>query len=107
MVLLAKAALGLCGTLVVAGAYTMREGLIRVDVDEYRTGGSHVHVWVPAAAVPMVMHFVPEKCMREVAHYAPQTIPILHSVVKDLKKYPDTEFVQIDSVKEHVRVRTH
>jgi len=52
MVLLAKAALGLGGTLVLAGAYTMREGLIRIDVDEFRSGGSHVHLWVPAAAVP-------------------------------------------------------
>src|SRR2546430_8408574 len=34
---LAKAALGLGGTIVLAGAYTMREGVIRVDVDEYRS----------------------------------------------------------------------
>jgi hypothetical protein len=106
MVLLAKAALGLGGTLVLAGAYTMREGVIRIDVDEFRSGGSHVHLWVPAAAVPMALHFVPEKKMSHVTHQAREAMPILHAVVKELKKYPDSEFVEIDDNKEHVRVRT-
>src|SRR5258706_7327127 len=107
MVLLAKAALGLGGTLVLAGAYTMREGVIRIDVDEYRSGGSHVHMWVPAAAIPMVMHFVPEKCLHNATHQAREAMPILHALVKELKKYSDAEFVQIDDKSEHVRIRTH
>src|SRR5258708_35458255 len=107
MVLLAKAALGLGGTLVLAGAYTMREGVIRIDVDEYRSGGSHVHMWVPAAAIPMVMHFVPEKCLNNATRQAREAMPILHALVKELKKYPDAEFVQIDDKSEHVRIRTH
>jgi len=104
MMLLAKAALGLGGTLFVAGAYTMREGVIRVDVDEYRSGGSHVHMWVPAAAVPMVMHLVPSRHMRHAAHQAREAMPILHAVVKELKKYPDAEFVQVDDGDQHVRL---
>ena len=107
MLLIAKAALGLGGTLVLAGAYTMREGVIRVDVDEFRSGGSHVHMWVPAAAVPMAMHFVPSKQMRCASEQAREALPILHVVVKELKKYPDTEFVEIDDNDQHVRVRTH
>jgi len=107
MMLLAKAALGLGGTLFVAGAYTMREGVIRVDVDEYRSGGSHVHMWVPAAAVPMVMHLVPSQHMRHAAHQAREAMPILHAVVKELKKYPDAEFVEVDDGDQHVRLRTH
>jgi hypothetical protein len=106
MVLLAKAALGLGGTLVLAGAYTMREGVIRIDVDEFRSGGSHVHMWVPAAAVPMVMHLVPDKHWRHASVHAREVIPILHAVVRELKRYPDSEFVEIDDNKEHVRVRT-
>ena len=94
MVLLAKAALGLGGTLVLAGAYTMREGVIRIDVDEYRSGGSHVH-------------FVPEKCLHNATHQAREAMPILHALVKELKKYPDAEFVEIDDKSEHVRMRTH
>jgi hypothetical protein len=107
MMLLAKAALGLGGTLVLAGAYTMREGLIRIDVDEFRSGGSHVHMWVPAAAIPMAMHFVPSKHMRHASEQAREALPILHAFVKELKKYPDAEFVQIDDNGQHVRMRTH
>ena len=107
MVLLAKAALGLGGTLVLAGAYTMREGVIRIDVDEYRSGGSHVHMWVPAAAIPMAMHFVPSNHMRHASEQAREALPILHAFVKELKKYPDAEFVEIDDNDQHIRMRTH
>jgi hypothetical protein len=107
MVLLAKAALGLGGTLVLAGAYTMREGVIRIDVDEHRSGGSHVHMWVPAAAVPMAMHFVPDKPLQHACEHAREALPILHTLVKELKKYPDSEFVEVDDHNQHVRVRTH
>src|SRR6266699_4680903 len=96
MMLLAKAALGLGGTIVLARAYTMREGVIRVDVDEYRAGGSHVHLWVPAAAVPMAMHFVPSKHMRHASEPAREALPLLHAIVKELKKYPAAEFLEID-----------
>jgi hypothetical protein len=107
MMLLAKAALGLGGSLVLAGAYTMREGVIRIDVDEYHSGGSHVHIWVPAAAVPMAMHFVPGKQMRCASEQAREALPILHAVIKELKKYPDTQFVEIDDSDQHVWIRTH
>jgi hypothetical protein len=107
MMLLAKAALGLGGTIVLAGAYIMREGVIRVDVDEYRAGGSHVHLWVPAAAVPMAMHFVPSEHMRDVSQQAREALPVLHAIVKELKKYPDADFVEVVDGDQHVRVRTH
>jgi hypothetical protein len=107
MMLLAKAALGLGGTLVLAGAYTFREGVIRVDVDEFRSGGSHVHVWVPAAAVPMAMHFVPEKHWRHASDHAREALPLLHAIVKELKKYRDADFVEVVDHDQHVRVRTH
>ncbi len=107
MMLLAKAALGLGGTLVLACAYTFREGVIRVDVDEYRAGGSHVHMWVPAAAVPMAMHFVPGRQIRYASEQAREALPVLHAIVKELKKYPDADFVEIVDHDQHVRMRTH
>jgi hypothetical protein len=106
MILLAKAALGLGGTLLLAGAYTMREGVIRIDVDEFRSGGSHVHMWVPAAAVSMAMHLVPREHMRNASEQAREAMPILHALIKELKKYPDAEFVEIDDNDQHVRLRT-
>ncbi len=107
MMLLAKAALGLGGTLVLAGAYTFREGVIRVDVDEFRSGGSHVHMWVPAAAVPMVMHLVPDKHWRHATEQSREALPILHAVVNELKKYPDAVFVEVIDHNQHVQIRTH
>ncbi len=107
MMLLAKAALGLGGTLVLATAYTFREGVIRVDVDEFRSGGSHVHLWVPAAAVPMVMHLVPDRHWRHATGESREALPILRAVVKELKKYPDAVFVEVVDSNEHVRIRTH
>jgi hypothetical protein len=107
MMLLAKAALGFGGAIVLAGAYTMREGVIRVDVDEFRSGGSHVHMWVPAAAIPMAMHFVPDKHWRHASEHAREAMPILHAIVKELKKFPDADFVEVVDHDQHVRVRTH
>src|SRR5438132_13958865 len=101
MMLLAKAALGLGTTIVLAGAYTMREGVIRIDVDEYRAGGSHVHMWVPAAAVPMALHFVPDKHMHHMSHDARQALPILPAIVKAPNKYPDTGSRQVDDPDQH------
>jgi hypothetical protein len=107
MMLLAKAALGLGGTLVLAGAYTFHEGVIRIDVDEYRGGGSHVHLWMPAAAVPMAMHFVPREHLRNAAEHAREFMPLVHTLVKELKKFPEADFVEVTDDREHVQIRTH
>jgi len=62
---------------------------------------------VPAAAVPMVMHLVPDKHWRHIDEHAREALPILHAVVKELKKYPDADFVEVIDRDQHVRVRTH
>ncbi len=95
MMLFAKAALGMSGALVLAGAYTFHEGVIRVDVDEYRAGGSHIHMWVPAAVVPMTMHFVPKHHWRDAAEQAREFLPLTHALIKELKKFPDADFVEV------------
>ncbi len=106
MMLLAKAARGLGGALVMASAYTFHEGVIRVDVDEYREGGSHVHLWVPAAVVPMTMHFVPRHHLRDAAQHAQEFLPAAHALFKELKKFPDAEFVEVKDDGQHVQIRT-
>jgi len=107
MMLLAKAALGVGGTLALAGAYTFHEGVIRIDVDEHRAGGSHVHMWVPAAAVPMAMHLVPQKHLREAAERSREALPIALAIVKELKKYPDVELVEVVDGRQHLQIGTH
>src|SRR6266852_1987487 len=102
--LLAKLALGFCGTVAVAGAYTFHEGVMRVDED---SNGRHVHVWFPAAIVPMAMYVVPSRHLEPVAAQAGPWMPTLRALTKELKKYPEAELVEVEDANEHVRVRTH
>jgi hypothetical protein len=104
MMILAKIALGAVGTMAVATVYTFREGTIRVDVDEHRAGGSHVHFWVPAAAVPAAMHFVPDDKLQEAVDRSRDALPIVQIVTEELEKYPNAEFVSVDAQDEHVKV---
>lgn len=107
MMLLAKAALGMTGALVAVGAYTFHEGVIRVDVDEFRAGGSHVHLWVPAAMVPMAMHFVPRHHLCVAAGHAQEALPVAHALFKELRNFPDADFVEVKDDEQHVQIRTH
>jgi len=75
--LLAKIALGLVSTVAFAAIYTFREGVIRVDVDEYRDGGSHVHLWVPAAAVPIALRCAPRQHLENAAENIEPWIPTI------------------------------
>jgi hypothetical protein len=106
MIILAKCALALTSTVVVAGVYTFHEGVIKVDVDEHRDGGSHVHFWVPAAAVPMALHFVPKRRFREMPAEASECLPLLRIVTSELRRYPNTTFVDVQNGQDHVRVAT-
>jgi hypothetical protein len=106
MIILAKCAFALTSTILVAGVYTFREGVIKVDVDEHRDGGSHVHFWLPAAAVPMALHFVPKRHFREMPAEASECLPLLRIVTSELRRYPDTTFVDVQDGRDHVRVAT-
>src|SRR5215472_1981245 len=107
MILLAKAALGIGGTLVLAGAYTFHEGVIRIDVDESRVNGTHIHMWVPAAVVPMTMHLVPRHQLRDAAEQARECLPVAIALFKEMKKFPDADFVEVKDEDQHVQIRTH
>jgi hypothetical protein len=106
MILLAKVALGFGTTLAVAGAYTFHQGVIRVDVDEFRQGGSHVHMWVPAAVVPMALHFVPKHHLHHASIEAREAMPIVRTMFHELRNYPNTLFVDVSDGDQHVRVAT-
>jgi hypothetical protein len=111
MILLAKVALGFGATVAVAGAYSFRQGVIRVDVDEFRPGGSHVHFWVPAAIVPTVMRFIPQDQLRSAmrdrdCREAREAMPIVRAMFHELRNYPNTVFVEVTDGDQHVRVAT-
>jgi hypothetical protein len=107
MLLLAKAALGIGGTLALAGVYVFHEGVIRVDVDELRGGGSHVHVFVPATVVPIALRVAPRHHLEEAAAKASPYLPVLREVAKELKKYPNAELVDVQNGSQHVHVGVH
>jgi hypothetical protein len=104
--LLAKMALGLGGTLILAGVYTFREGVIRVDVDEYHANGSHVHFFVPAAVVPMAMHLVPQEKLKDAGEEVRPWLPTVRAFMKELKRFPDADLVDVRDNESHVQIRT-
>jgi len=104
--LVAKIALGIASTVAFATIYTFREGLIRVDVDEFRAGGSHVHVWVPAAAVPVALHFAPHRHIQNAAQHLEPFMPTIRQLAKELRKYPDAQFVDVVDGSDHVKIGT-
>src|SRR5713101_2756094 len=104
--LLAKMALGLGGTLVLAGVYTFREGVIRVDVDESHANGSHVHFWVPAAAVPMAMRLTPQEYLQQAGEEVRPWLPTVRALTKELKRFPDADLVEVHDRESHVQIRT-
>lgn len=104
--LIAKIALGVASTVAFAAVYTFREGLIRVDVDEFRAGGSHVHFWVPAAAVPIAVHFTPKRHFQRAAENVEPWLPTVQQITKELQKYPDADFIDVLDGSDHVQIRT-
>jgi hypothetical protein len=106
MMILAKLAVGAATTLTLATVYTFREGTLRVDVDEHRSDGAHVHIWAPAAVVPMALHFVPDNQLHHVYDHSEQFAPLARIAAQELRKYPDTTFVEVTDGDEHVKVST-
>jgi hypothetical protein len=103
--LLAKVALGCAGTLLLAGAYTFREGIMSVQEDCAQ--GHHVHVWLPAAVVPMALHVVPAHYTEHAAAQVAPFLPTIRALAKELKRYPNAELVEVHDSEQHVRVRTN
>src|SRR3984893_19076498 len=105
--LLAKIALGLASTVAFAAIYTFREGVIRVDVDECGDGGSHVHLWVPAAAVPIALRCTPRNHLENAAVKIQPWIPTIRQLAKELEEYPGANLVEVVCGTDHVQIRTH
>jgi hypothetical protein len=104
MLILAKAALGMGATLAMAGVYVFHTGVIRVEVDEHREGGSHVHFWVPATVVSAGMHLMSHDQLRHTSEEVRLFLPVLREVAKELERYPNVELLDVTDARDHVRV---
>lgn len=105
--LLAKVALGFTGTIVLAGVYTFHDGVLRVDVDTTDGESHHVHIWGPAAVVPMAMHFVPDQHLGHAASQVAPFLPTIRAATKALRNYPEAELVNVRDHDGHVVVGMH
>jgi hypothetical protein len=103
--ILAKIALGLCATVAVGTGYLVQDGFVHVGVDEFRPGGTHLHLIVPAMAAPIAAHFAPPGHLREMQRQVQPYLPMIREVLKELNKLPDTEFVEVRSGTDHVHVQ--
>jgi hypothetical protein len=107
MLLLAKVALGIGATLALSAAYVFHEGVIKVDMDQTRSGGSHVHVWVPATTVSMGLRLTPRHYLRQASEPARPYLPAIREVAKELEKYPNMEIMDAECADDHyVRIAT-
>jgi hypothetical protein len=104
MLFLAKAAIGAGATLALAGAWVFHEGVIRVDVDEARADGSHVHVWVPATAVSAGLRLTPRHYLRQAADHSRDYLPLFREIAKELQKYPNAELLDVRDGSDYVHV---
>src|SRR5271166_1174314 len=104
MLFLAKAALGMAVALALSAAYVFHEGVIKVDVDEFRGDGSHIHFWVPATAVNLGLEVVPHRNLERAARQVQPFLPALRELAKELKKYPNAQLVDVRGDNEHVRI---
>lgn len=60
-----------------------------------------------AAVVPMAFRLVPKHHMQHVSEQARQFAPLARVFVKELKKFPDFELVDVQDASQHVQIRTH
>jgi hypothetical protein len=91
---------------ILAGSFVLSQGMIRVSVDEHRSGGDHIHLMVPGAIVPAALAFVPA---REIGRHMPlearRHLPVVQAALQELSRLPDCTLVEVDSRDEHVRIR--
>ena len=102
--ILAKIAVGFAATLVVGATYLVQDGFVHVGVDEYREGGTHLHLIVPAMLAPIGAACIPARYLHEVQHDAIPFLPAIRVAAYELNKLPDVTFVEVKDGTDHVTV---
>jgi hypothetical protein len=104
MLLLAKVGIGIGATLALTAGWVFHEGVIRIDVDEASTNGSHVHFWLPATTVSIGLRVTPRHYLQKAAAQSRPYLPVLREVAKELAKYPNAELVDVRNATEHIHI---
>ena len=104
MIFLAKLGVGILGTAFVAGAALSSEGFIDVRVHEKNPDGKNINLFVPAAAVPLTLRFVPREHLAEASENVRPYLPIIDAAIPALEQAPDGVFVEVVDRDEHVLI---
>jgi hypothetical protein len=102
MIFLAKFGIGVLGTALVGGVALSSEGFIHVSVHEKQTGGNNISLIVPAAIVPVALHFAPRQRLAEASENLQQFIPVIDAAIPALEDCPNGVLVEVIDPGEHV-----
>ena len=96
------------GGLALVGAWVVHGGAVQVVVDEQKPGGRghHVHLFLPAALVPVGLEFVPDQKLRGANAELHSWLPAIQAASQELASLPDSDLVEVRECGQHVRIRT-
>lgn len=106
-IVLIVAAVFVSASFLMAGAaavYVYRDGMIDVNVQEKQSGGSYVHVMVPATLVRAALWFAPIKDDMLPGPEACRFWPVIEAACAGIARSPDGVLVQVDGRDEHVTI---
>ena len=92
------------GGVFMVGAAVYDAGAVRVSVDENKLNGTHVHLIVPAAVVPVGLNFVPDRHFRDAAKELQPWMPAIKVAADELERCSDVTLVEVDDARDHVRI---
>jgi hypothetical protein len=104
MVLLAKVAWGLAGTVVVGTGLLCSEGFVNVKVIENRPQGHHVHVIAPAILAPVAVRLVPRQNLANASAQIRPWLPAIRAGLDQLRECDDMVFVDVKDRNDHVEI---
>jgi hypothetical protein len=102
--ILAKLVVGLAATLVVGTTYLVQDGFVHVSVDENYSGGTHLHLIVPAMIAPIAAACIPERHLHGAREQVQAYLPAIRTAAFELNKLPDAVLVDVHDNQQHVRV---
>lgn len=92
------------GTVLLTGAVAYSGGVVKVDVEEKKPGGTHIFLPLPANAVSLGLRFVPEKHLNHIPPQARQWMPAVKIAAEELERCPDGPLVLVDTADEKVSI---
>lgn len=104
MIFLAKVGIGVLGTAAVAGAALSSEGFIHIKVHEKQPDGTNVSLVVPAAIVPVALHFVPREHLNGAPKELEEILPVIDAAIPALENSPDGVLVDVVDRTDHVLI---